>query len=313
MKCRRCGEVAVIDLPRHNAAFCKPCFLEYFARQVQQAISKFRMFARHHRVMVAVSGGKDSLALWHWLASHGQPTVGLYIDLGIAEYSRVSRERCEAFAQRMGLQLEVVDVRQETGFSTPALAARVRRTTCSVCGLVKRYFTNRTARRLQVAAVATGHNLDDEASTLLGNVLHWQMGYLARQHPVLPAADGLVRRVKPLFTLTERETLAYCLLQGIDFLEEECPHARGATSILYKELLNRLELISPGTKHQFLLGFLRRARPSFSQAEPPPELGACRECGEPSTAEVCAYCRMLSRARRADDAFATKENKGGIT
>ena len=68
----------------------------------------------------------------------------------------------------------------------------------------------------------------DEAGRLLGNVLHWQMEYLSKQSPVLPAVgDMLIKKVEPLCRLSERETAAYALLRGIDYVIEECPMSRG--------------------------------------------------------------------------------------
>ena len=106
----------------------------------------------------------------------------------------------------------------------------------------------------------------------------------------------MVRKVKPLYTLTERETASYCLLRGIDYVVEECPNAKGAHSLLYKDILNRIETESPGTKQQFFQGFLSRMRPAL-QREEAVDLAACAECGQPTTGEVCSYCRMKDRAR----------------
>ena len=96
--------------------------------------------------------------------------------------------------------------------------------------------------------LATGHNLDDEAAVLFGNVLRWETGYLGRQHPVLPAAPGFARKVKPLVRLGERELAAYCVLTGIDYIVEECPMAAGNRHLGYKEVLNALEERSPGSE-----------------------------------------------------------------
>ena len=82
MKCRKCGAGAVIELPRHNAAFCSPDFQEFFRKQVAEAIRKHKMFTPDEPVLVAVSGGKDSLALWDVLIETGYQTAGLYLDLG---------------------------------------------------------------------------------------------------------------------------------------------------------------------------------------------------------------------------------------
>src|SRR5262249_58370803 len=98
MKCRKCGGAAVLELRRHNAAFCASDFVEFFRNQVREAIRKHHMLERDERVLVAVSGGKDSLALWDVLIAEGYDTTGLYLDLGIFDYSVQSRVRCEAFA-----------------------------------------------------------------------------------------------------------------------------------------------------------------------------------------------------------------------
>ena len=144
----------------------------------------------------------------------------------------------------------------------------------------------------------TGHNLDDEAAVLFGNVLHWQTDYLGRQLPVLPARHGFPRKVKPLVRLGEREMAAYCVLRGIDYIVEECPMADGNKHLGYKEALNAIEVTSPGTKHDFYFGFLARASDRFtSDAETEQShLAACSRCGAPTTGEVCAFCRLAERA-----------------
>ena len=297
MKCRKCGGRAVIELRRHNVAFCADDFQEFFRKQALEAARKWKMFSREDRVLVAVSGGKDSLALWDVLIQEGYDTTGLYLDLGIFDYSKVSRAKCEAFALDRGAKLLIVSVEAEVGASIPEVTQATHRPTCSACGLSKRYLMNKVAREHGCTVVATGHNLDDEAATLLGSVLHWQTEAMARQAPVLPVThEMLVKRVKPLFRLTEQETATYSFLRGIDYVVEECPFSTGAVSLFNKELLNQLEERSPGTKHNFYLGFLDRARPAFEKLDSIP-LTACTRCGQTTTGEVCAFCRLADRVK----------------
>jgi uncharacterized protein (TIGR00269 family) len=133
---------------------------------------------------------------------------------------------------------------------------------------------------------------------LFGNVLRWDAPYLGRQHPVLPATDGFVRKVKPLVRLGERELAAYCVLTGIDYIVEECPMAAGNRHLGYKEALNAIEERSPGSKAAFVFGFWEHAYDRFSgeAAEERAELGACRECGAPTPGDLCAFCRLRARA-----------------
>ena len=298
MKCRKCGGTASLELRRHNAAFCSPHFIEFFRKQVAEAVHRHHMFTKDETIMVAVSGGKDSLALWDVLIEDGYRTAGLYLDLGIFDYSKESRAKCEAFAEARGLTLHVERVAEAVGAPIPVVQQATRRPTCSACGLSKRYLMNRAALEHGYPVVATGHNLDDEAATLFGSVMHWQTDALPRQSPALASTHPkLVRRVKPLYRLSELETAAYAFLRGIDYIVEECPFAKGATSIAHKQVLDRLEEASPGSKHNFLFGFLDRARAAFERVENV-ELHECTSCGQVTTGAVCAFCKLADLVKR---------------
>ena len=297
-KCRRCGAPAKVEVARANAAFCADCFLRYVRNQVSKAIDEHEMFSSSDRLLVCVSGGKDSLALWDMLLDMGYDATGYHIVLWTGEeYASESREMCERFAARRDARLIVTDLQADEGFTIEQIAREGRRVPCSVCGLTKRYLTNYAASRGDFDVLVTGHNLDDEAATLLGNALHWQTEYIARQMPVLPSTnERLSRKVKPLYRVSERETAAYTILRGIDYIVEECPLVAGNTALRYKDALNMLEAHSPGTKQQFFFGYLDKAAHLFAPADRV-ELRSCVECGQSTPGEVCAYCRAKKQLR----------------
>ena len=295
MRCKRCGGSAVVEVRRHNAAFCKDCFPVVFRNQVRRAIDEHGMLEPEDRVLVAVSGGKDSLALWDVLLEEGYHADGLYLGLGIGDYSDRSHERTARFARDRGAALRTVDLAQTYGFDVPLAGRRGARSSCAVCGLSKRYVFNREAHDSGYDVIATGHNLDDEAATLLGNTLRWNVDYIARQSPVLPAEPGFVKKVKPLHRLSELETAAYAFLRGIDYVVEECPLVAGNTQLRYKEAMNAIEARSPGTKAQFFLGYLDRGMPIFRTADERVTLTACANCGQPTTGTFCAFCRARAQ------------------
>jgi uncharacterized protein (TIGR00269 family) len=299
MKCRRCRAPAVIEVRRHNAGFCRDCFLRHCRDQVARTIADHSMIGAGERVLVAVSGGKDSLALWDLLLDLGYETDGLYVGLGIGEYSDASGSYAREYAAGRGARLVEVDLPTAFGFDIPTGARAARRVPCSACGLSKRHLFNQAAVDGGYDVVATGHNLDDEAAVLFGNVLRWDTAYLGRQLPVLPAGDGFVRKVKPLVRLAERETAAYCVLAGIDYIVEECPMAEGNKHLGYKDALNAIEAQSPGTKAAFYFGFLDRGSSLFTPvaAAERDALSPCVSCGAPTTGEVCAFCKLAARAR----------------
>jgi uncharacterized protein (TIGR00269 family) len=252
------------------------------------------MFAKTDRLLVAVSGGKDSLALWDVLADLGYETTGLHLSLGIGGYSERSRAAAEQFAGRRGLALRTVSLEAEgDGLAVPAVARLVRRPACAACGTMKRHYFDAAALDGGFDVLVTGHNLDDEAARLLGNVLRWQRDHLARQRPVLPATHPkFVRKVKPLYLVAEYETAVYAFMRGIDYIVDECPNAAGASQLVYKEALNRLEAASAGTKLAFVKEFLRTAQPAFAEVEREAPRD-CQVCGMPAYGAVCSFCSLV--------------------
>ncbi len=319
MKCRKCGEKAAVNMRQHKLALCRQHFLEWIPEQTQRFIEKYHMFGRGDRILAAVSGGKDSLSLWDVLLRLGYAVDGLHINLGIdggLRYSEESQRLAQRFADEHGLRLIIVNVAEVEGAAIPEAAALTRRgqlKPCSLCGLTKRYIMNRVARDGGYDVLVTGHNLDDEAAVLFGNALSWSAGYLARQGPVLEASsDGLARKAKPFCRIYERETAAYALLRGIEYIYDECPFAEGATSLYYKGILNRMEADRPGLKLSFYLSFLEAKRAGLlpsQQAAAEPGLHPCQSCGQPTSAPgQCAYCRTWHRVReRKGEKAATEQ------
>ena len=310
MKCKVCKGHAVVDVRRHNAAFCKDHFMDHVRNQVARTIKHFKMFGPDDRLLVAVSGGKDSLAIWDILIDLGYDATGFYLDLGIGSYSDRSKEAAVAFADAKDAKLIVRSLQEEHGFTVPELSRLTGRVPCSGCGLNKRYEFNRAALEEGFDILVTGHNLDDEVATLFGNVLHWNTDMLGRQGPVLEERlvdhEGtqrtvLVKKVKPLVRVAERETAAYALLAGIDYIVEECPMVEGNTQHRYKEAITMIEEASPGTKSQMYFGFLDRVSHRFAQDTGEATLTSCSECGALTTQPeegraVCAFCKTKALA-----------------
>ncbi|MBI1748758.1 MAG: TIGR00269 family protein [Acidobacteria bacterium] len=299
MKCKKCrNEKAIANLRAHNLALCRTCYSPWFLHHTQATIDRFKMFHREDKILVAVSGGKDSLALWHALSALGYQADGLYLHLGIDHegYSDKSMVASQTLAVHLGRPLHVANVAEEAGATIPEIQALTRRVACSGCGLTKRHLMNKIACARGYDVLTTGHNLDDEAATLLGNVLHWQMDYIGRQGPVLDERDGFKKKVKPFYFFTEKETTLYTLVNQLQYIRDECPFSIGATSLFYKEILNRLEHSAAGTKRMFLDGFLKN-KTLFQEHHAIPDLKPCPVCGQPTTGDLCAFCRMTSRVR----------------
>lgn len=293
MKCKRCKATAVVSLPSHNTGFCAECFLRFFSKQVEKGIKDHNLFTHEDKILVALSGGKDSLALMLELGLQGYDVTGLHIDLAIPQSSPQSRGVVERFCAQHGFPLIVKEMEKE-GLAIPLVKQRLRRPICSACGKIKRYYFNKTAMDEGYTVLATGHNLDDEVARLFSNTIRWDSAYLSDQGPALDAADGFSRKVKPLWRLTEFETANYAFLKGIEHHYAPCPYSKGASFTFYKGLWQELEEAMPGRKIDFYQGFLERGRPAFAaqEQEQGEELRHCTTCGYPTMLEECGVCRI---------------------
>jgi len=306
MKCKKCGEKAVLHLEHHNLALCKVHFLEWMCKQTERAIQRYKMFSKADRLLVAVSGGKDSLSLWDILWKLGYQSEGIYLDLGIDEgiaYSKTSGKLAEKFADQRGLKLTYLNIKAQYGETVPEMGARTKRgrqKPCSQCGLVKRYLLNQKAVEGKFDAILTAHNLDDEAAFLFSNLSQWNMRYLGRQYPVLPATTGFAKKAKPFCLFYERETAAYAFLNSIEYVQLECPHAKGSKQLKNKLFLNRLEEEQVGFKTQFYSGYLRAieagAFPQVQENSEALEQKRCTNCGQPTLSDgLCTFCRLIQK------------------
>lgn len=304
MKCRKCANRAVINMRQHKLALCQEHYLDWFVQQTERAIKKYGMFSADARLLIAVSGGKDSLSLWDVLWRLGYEADGVYINLGIEhdQYSLESGNISQRFAQERGLNLHVIDLQSTYGSSIIQFSQRKYQKEarpCAQCGLIKRYLMNKLALDQQYSVLVTGHNLDDEAAVLLANALRWDTDQLPRQAPVLDGREGFIRKAKPFCRFYERETAAYALLRGIEYIYEECPFSKDSKSILYKNLLNRLEDQVAGSKLAFYQNFLNAKSQSFFRDEREEQGDAlipCERCGQPGIREICAFCRLVENS-----------------
>lgn len=300
MKCRVCSESAFIKISRHNAAFCETHFHDHVLRQVTRTIRRYRMFGRDTRILVGVSGGKDSMGAWKILSDLNCPVIAVHINNGFGDYSRESEEKVRKFADNHQLPVYVYFFKDLVGCEFEQACRLSRKPTCSLCGTIKRYFLNRLALDHGCDAVVTGHNLDDENAVLLSNVLHWYIGYMFRQSPVLPGEDGMVARVKPLVMLTDREMRKFADMHQIDVVGGACPHAKGASSPVYKELLNSLADHMPGVKAEFYFGFLNTFKahlplPENRESDEAP-VNRCPLCGYKTTKpDKCFVCDLKEK------------------
>ena len=170
MVCKKCSEKPVIKLTNSNIKLCKSCFIKYFERKAVKTINKYKLIEKEDNVIVAVSGGKDSLSLLHLLDKYSKKrnnnflVAALLIDEGIKNYRDISIEDAKRFCKERKIKLHIASYKDETGKTLDDIKRKFKDTiACSMCGVMRRYLLNKSSRELKADKLATGHNLDDEA------------------------------------------------------------------------------------------------------------------------------------------------------
>jgi tRNA(Ile)-lysidine synthase TilS/MesJ len=315
MKCTVCREPASVKTQHHRGLFCRDHFRDHVLRQVSRVIDRYRLLAPGERVLLGVSGGKDSMAAWDILRRLGYDVLAFHINNGFGEHSAQSEALVREFAAQRGWALEIVSMTRTLGFDFETARLHSRRPACGLCGTLKRYVLNQAGLRFHCDAVATGHNLDDESALLLGNLLHWHDEYLRRQYPLAPAEPGMARKIKPLVRLTDEETRQYAAQFCIPVFAGRCPHSRGATSHAHKRILAGIEREFSGTIAQFYFGYVERVRagrpvapPGWrreARADSPSDATArCAECGYKTLHRDRCYVCTLKRRVAGSEAHA---------
>ena len=306
VKCRVCREPAIIDLPRHNANFCAEHFLRLCRDQVAKAIEDFDMLAPDDRVLVAVSGGKDCLAVWDMLLDLGYQADGLYLGLGIGDYSDdVGRATPARSPTSAACTLIEVDLPDDYGYDIPTAAAGTHaRALLGVRALQAPPVRQGRARRRLRRRRHRPQPRRRGRGAVRQRRCTGRPSTSAASCPVLPARDGFPRKVKPLVRLGERETAAYCVRPRASTTSSRSARWPRATSTsATRRRSTRSRPTSPGREGGFYFGFLDAWRRCFADTrddQPMTSCARCARCGAPTTGEVCAFCRLVDRTAGHD-------------
>jgi len=303
--CTLCKRKEAVFMRRYSGEkLCGRCFCKSIENKVRGTISKYEMFEPKDKIMVAVSGGKDSVTLLHILtkiekAFPDATLSAVTVDEGIKGYRdealRVAMKNC----QKLGVEHVVTSFKEMYGYTLDEIVIMIRNrkkkglTPCSYCGVLRRRALNTAAREAGVNKLATAHSLDDETQTMLLNIIHGDALRIARAKPVLTVIHPkLVQRVKPVCEVPEKEIAFYAYLRRIEFQSIPCPYAQTALRNDVRTMLNRLEEKHAGTKFAVFRS-MERIRPALEKMAEEAKLQNCRICGEPTVGELCKPCQML--------------------
>lgn len=300
-RCGRCKDEKkpLFRISRLNRLLCSSCFEDYYEKKVKNTVLKYGMLNGVSRPALAISGGKDSMALlkvFSELFPHIKFVV-IHLNLGIPGYSDKCMKVVEKFCRENSIELLRYDLKKLHGYTiTDFSNLKNSKRICGVCGIVKRYLVNKVAYENGFDTIATGHNLDDIVEILFNLYLNGNVEELSRIKPVASGMNPkLIRKIKPLIEMTDQENSYYAISKNIDYVSSECPLVRGSRMIERKKLILRIEEEIPNFRYTFLKTHLKRFLPIFEEHSQPIILRECEVCGMPSTGSICSFCKLSSR------------------
>ncbi len=220
-------------------------------RKISRANRRFGMIAPGDRVMVAISGGKDSWGLLHLLRAYRSlvpfdfTMVAVNLDQGHPGFPvTVLRD----YLEREGHEYRIV---QKDTYSVVKREVPAGKAYCSLCSRLRRGILYDTAVELGATKIALGHHRDDLIETLLLNQLY--AGQLKAMAPVLRSDDGRNTIVRPLILCEERELAAFAAEQGFPIVPcDLCGSQDHLKRVEVRRLLTQLEQSNPQVRQNLL-------------------------------------------------------------
>jgi uncharacterized protein (TIGR00269 family) len=293
--CKFCSEHAIVRLYEPERRLCAGHLTEDVERRVFSLVREENMIHPCSRIAVGLSGGKDSAALLIILKKYvkensGAEIVAVTIDEGIEGYREETLEVAEKLCRNLNVEHHIISFEELFGKSLDEIVEGQKDRACSICGVLRRRAINEAAKRCGATAIATGHNLDDEAQSVLMNTLRGDLSHLSRN--TSQGSLGIfLPRIKPLSVLSEKEITVYLLANELFTSLPECPYAVSALRSEVRTMIADLEYRYPGTKRnliKFRSGIMGDPNPS-TENDP----GFCSICGERTRGDICRVCSLL--------------------
>lgn len=311
VKCSFCNNQAVIHLGYSNTNLCAKHLVYSVERRVKKTIREYNMLDGAKHVGVAVSGGKDSQVLLYLLHKITKPMgiklTAILVDEGIKEYRDKIIPDAVRLADELKVPLEIITFKDIADYSLDEIMEIDKElredSSCTFCGVFRRYALNNAASELGVDRLALGHNLDDMIQSYLMNILRNE-DLLFRFKPIGGAIEDerFIMRIRPLFKIPEREIATYAVVKGFKSVFVECPYVREGFRPAVRDFINSLESKYPGTKFKILQHYLKTSKliaKDFNSGEnEKKKVNTCRICSAPTSSDVCKFCSLKQKLNR---------------
>jgi len=250
---------------------------------------------KKEKILVAVSGGKDSSVTAYTLKKFGYNIEALYINLKMGKYSEKCLDAVKKLCENLKIKLHIYDIRKEMGKSMCYLRSSVQSKNnlknCAICGVIKKWILNKQARKLKADKIATGHNLDDEAQTFLMNIFKGSPKLSANSGAITKNISNkkFIPRIKPLFYVLEEDVKEYSKKNNLSVVYEKCPCALDSYRIQIRKFLNTL----PKKDKENIIKNFDKISEKIQKIKDT-DMYYCEICGEVSRNKICKKCELLN-------------------
>ena len=261
------------------------------------------MVCNGDRIAVGLSGGKDSSVLLSILSRvvperWDAEIVAVTVDEGIAGYREETIHSAVSLTSKLGIPHHIVSFHSLFGSTLDSLLSVHPLRACTACGILRKKALSDAAREFGATSIATGHNLDDAAQSVLMNYLRGDFERLLRDSGSREER-GFIRRIKPLRDVYEKEITLYSMINGITGRLPECPYATTAFRAEVRSLQATIEYQYPGASLRIVRGQEELVALARKTATGNP-MARCSRCGDPCSGTICQACGLLAGLKKND-------------
>ncbi|MFX1498735.1 MAG: ATP-binding protein [Promethearchaeota archaeon] len=309
LNCSFCDKIAITIRKHSGQSLCSDCFLTSIEKIIANTISKYNMLKPRDQIIIALSGGKDSITLLYNLIKIQKKIyiprslIALTIDEGIEGYRENTIGIAKNFCKKYGIEHKIVSFKERFGMTLDDIVKKKKKSTnhkyaCNYCATIRRRLLNDVAKELGADILALGHNLTDICETFLMNILYKRINLIGSQFPYKEESEEIrnyyIKKVSPLMRLPEEEISLYTRLNQFETYNSHCPY-RKKDPILRRRVLDFIQsckVYSPEIEFNLFNGFSELSNIIYHYYGKQKHK-LCKICGYPSgSAKICSYCSL---------------------